>query len=55
MDRKIVINEEDLRAIQEFKKKLDSWLLLIMTVGNFLAAGMLLLVLLRILWEYLPI
>lgn len=45
-------------ATWDFKEKLDldSWLLLIMIVGIFLAAGsMLLLELLRILWECLPI
>ena len=53
-----LLKGEILMATWDFKEKLDldSWLLLIMIVGIFLAAGsMLLLELLRILWEYLPI
>lgn len=45
------MDKEDLKAFLEFKKKLENWIMLIMTVGNFLVCIVLLLMLLKYLLQ----
>lgn len=49
------MDREDLTAFLEFLKKLESWILLIMTVGNFLVAAIILLTLLKMVWAQLTV
>lgn len=45
--RELVMDERDLKALLEFKKKLETFVMLVMTVGNLLAAVIILLILLK--------
>ena len=49
------MDREDLTAFLEFVTKLESWILLIMTVGNFLVAVIILLTLLKMVWAQLTV
>ncbi len=45
--REPAMDERDLKALLEFKKKLETFMMLVMTVGNLLVAVIILLILLK--------